>query len=126
MSPGEYEAFAKAASYGHRPTWDFKASPNDREAAARRKFHAFRKEKDGLGDEAQTRRPAVAKSHRDALQTLGLENDATPDMIRTRYAELVKRYHPDSNGGDRSAESLLGKVVKAYQSLKDGGFTRDR
>jgi len=42
--------------------------------------------------------------------------------IRARYADLVKRWHPDSNGGDRSAEANLQRVLKAYQMLKAGGL----
>jgi curved DNA-binding protein CbpA len=49
-----------------------------------------------------------------------LDLDATADgpAIRARYIELVKRCHPDSNGGDRSAETKLQRVIKAYQVLK--------
>jgi curved DNA-binding protein CbpA len=52
-----------------------------------------------------------------------LKDDATAALVRARYAELVKRYHPDSNGGDRSYEAQLGKVVRAYQTLKSAGLT---
>ena len=38
--------------------------------------------------------------------------------IRARYIELVKRCHPDANGGDRSAEHKLQRVIKAYQALR--------
>ena len=37
---------------------------------------------------------------------------------RRRYSELVRKYHPDRNGGDRSFESRLGEVVAAYQLLR--------
>jgi curved DNA-binding protein CbpA len=57
-----------------------------------------------------------------ALDTMQLEEGADSSAIRARYAELVKRWHPDSNGGDRSAEDQLRKVVQAYQTLKTGGF----
>jgi curved DNA-binding protein CbpA len=56
-----------------------------------------------------------------ALETLGLEQDAEPAAIRARYADLVKRLHPDSNGGDRSYETQLMKVIRAYQTLKSAG-----
>ena len=35
-----------------------------------------------------------------------------------KYAELVKRCHPDANGGDRSAETRLQRVIKAYKTLQ--------
>ncbi|HEX2560181.1 MAG TPA: molecular chaperone DnaJ, partial [Phenylobacterium sp.] len=36
--------------------------------------------------------------------------------------ELVKRFHPDSNGGDRSSEPKLQRVIRAYQSLRKAGM----
>ena len=38
--------------------------------------------------------------------------------LRRRYSELVRRYHPDRNGGDRSSEGKLQGVVEAYQLLR--------
>ncbi|MES2136752.1 MAG: DnaJ domain-containing protein, partial [Pseudomonadota bacterium] len=35
-----------------------------------------------------------------------------------RYSGLVRRYHPDKNGGDRSHEGRLGEVIEAYQLLR--------
>ncbi len=55
---------------------------------------------------------------RRALKTLGLELDADRRALRQRYSELVRRYHPDRNGGDRSHERALGEVIAAYQRLK--------
>ena len=39
-------------------------------------------------------------------------------MIRRRYTELLKRCHPDVNGGDRSAEHKLQRVIKAFRTLQ--------
>ena len=39
-------------------------------------------------------------------------------MLGRRYAELVRRYHPDRNGGDRSHERALTDTIAAYQLLK--------
>jgi curved DNA-binding protein CbpA len=38
--------------------------------------------------------------------------------IRTRYRTLVKKLHPDINGGDKSAEEQLKVVNQAYSTLK--------
>jgi len=40
-----------------------------------------------------------------------------------RFKELVKRHHPDANGGDRSTEDRLVEVIQAYNYLKSVGFT---
>ena len=49
---------------------------------------------------------------------LGLKDDADLHMVRRRYSELVRRYHPDRNGGDRSHENKLGQVIAAWQTLR--------
>lgn len=53
-----------------------------------------------------------------ALSTLGLAADADRRGLRRRYTELVRRFHPDHNGGDRSHEGRLQQVVDAYQLLR--------
>ena len=60
----------------------------------------------------------IGKLERGALADLDLADDATSADIRTRYTELIKRCHPDSNGGDRSAEHKLQRVLKAYKTLR--------
>ena len=55
---------------------------------------------------------------RESLKTLGLDASADRHALRKRYSELVRRYHPDRNGGDRSHEALLQKVIAAYQQLR--------
>lgn len=55
---------------------------------------------------------------RRSLRVLGLDPDADRRALRARYAELVRRYHPDRNGGDRSHEAALQDVIAAYTQLK--------
>jgi hypothetical protein len=58
------------------------------------------------------------KPERRALSVLGLGEDADRHQLRQRYSALVRRYHPDKNGGDRSHEGRLGEVIEAYQLLR--------
>jgi hypothetical protein len=59
-----------------------------------------------------------------ALAVLGLDRSATPADIRRAYRALVRRYHPDSNGGDRRHEGTLQAVVNAFTHLKAAaGYT---
>jgi hypothetical protein len=71
---------------------------------------------------AHIRRPRDAsrfsKPERRALSVLGLGEDADRHQLRQRYSGLVRRYHPDKNGGDRSHEGKLGEVIEAYQLLR--------
>jgi hypothetical protein len=60
----------------------------------------------------------LSRTDRDSLKMLGLEADADRRALRQRYSELVRRYHPDRNGGDRSHEAMLQKVITAYQQLR--------
>jgi hypothetical protein len=60
----------------------------------------------------------AAKGDAQALGALGLDRNATPADIRRAYRGLVRRYHPDSNGGDRSLEGKLQAVVNAFTHLK--------
>ena len=69
---------------------------------------------------AETR--PIRNAERKALDTLGLEVGATAVEVKTRFKELVKRHHPDANGGDRSTEDRLVEVIQAYNYLKSAGF----
>lgn len=59
-----------------------------------------------------------SKPERQALSVLGLGADADRHQLRQRYSGLVRRYHPDKNGGDRSHEGRLREVIEAYQLLR--------
>jgi curved DNA-binding protein CbpA len=52
------------------------------------------------------------------LSVLGLGEDADLNSVRSSYSRLVRRFHPDRNGGDRSHEGRLGEVIEAYQTLR--------
>ena len=60
----------------------------------------------------------LSGADRKAMGVLGLELDADRRQLRQRYSDLVRRYHPDRNGGDRRYEGELQRVIEAYQSLK--------
>jgi len=126
MSEAQIRAAQAASASGDRPTWSFEASRRSREAMAA-KAGAERAFADPLGIFAAARRRAeaaqaqdrrIGKLERNALADLDLDGGADAQTIRTRYIELVKRCHPDSNGGDRSAETKLQRVIKAYQTLR--------
>jgi hypothetical protein len=60
----------------------------------------------------------ISEADRKSLRILGLGTDADRKALRQRYADLVRRYHPDRNGGDRSHEKALQAVIEAYTQLK--------
>jgi DnaJ-class molecular chaperone len=64
------------------------------------------------------RRNARLSKEEQALAVLELTAPVTMQEIRTRYRTLVKRLHPDANGGDKAAEEQLKVVNQAYSTLK--------
>ena len=59
-----------------------------------------------------------SSQERRALSVLGLGENTDLHSVRQRYSQLVRRFHPDRNGGDRSQEGRLSEVIEAYQTLK--------
>ena len=59
-----------------------------------------------------------SKEEAQALEIMGLGSNTDKQRLRRRYSELVRRYHPDRNGGDRQYENRLNKVVDAYNLLR--------
>jgi len=60
----------------------------------------------------------LSEGDRKYLRVLGLGMDVDRRALRMRYAELVRRFHPDHNGGDRGHEKALQAVIEAYTALK--------
>ncbi|MBI3439016.1 MAG: DnaJ domain-containing protein [Proteobacteria bacterium] len=127
MSDGEFKDYLAREEVGHRPTWTFRSGRLDRFSAGMR--NARRGDPFGLfgsrGDAEVAPTPRSRRLTRlqvMALEAMSLDENADAVAIRTRYAEMVKRWHPDSNGGDRSAEANLQRVIKAYQTLKAAGL----
>jgi hypothetical protein len=132
MSEGEVRKRQQDELFtGGRPTWEMKAGRFSREAAAfqhkfrrgegyRDPFNMFGKNGGRPAPEAEDRR--IGKIERGALAELDLEVGADGPKIRGRYTELVRRLHPDANGGDRAGEVRLQKVIRAYQALRKAGL----
>ena len=64
----------------------------------------------------------VRQSDIKALHSLGLDDTATPEEVKTQYKTLVKRLHPDANGGSRANEDQLREIIQAYGRLRETGF----
>jgi hypothetical protein len=103
----ETRAFAHSGA-DTPPRWADFADPLDA-IGARFKDKAARARSDGK---------PLSDGDRRALKVLGLSADADKAALRKRYAELLQRYHPDRNGGDRSHERVLQAVIEAYQRLR--------
>lgn len=105
------ETRAFAAAGGDRPPkWADFADPLDAIGAR------FRRRAAAKGPRADGRE--LSAEDRKSLRVLGLGTDTDRRTLRQRYADLVRRYHPDRNGGDRSHEKALQAVIEAYTQLK--------
>lgn len=125
MSEAEILSYVQGNVTGHRPTWGLgQKTANSRAAFAGAFRDAF-----GLfggsgarGEPPGERRRHLSRLQRDALIALDLEEDVGLNEVKARYKELVKRFHPDANGGDRSSEEQLKRVIRAYRVLKASNF----
>jgi hypothetical protein len=101
-------AFAHAAGADPAPPWSDFRDPLDAIAAR-------------FGSRSRREAPVHSRftgEERRALDVLGLGEDSSLDSVRKRYFELVRRYHPDRNGGDRGHEKKLGQVLEAWATLR--------
>jgi len=135
MSDEAVAKYQKDDVTGHRPTWKMgsvggvggrrRGSAGFRASgwAGNDPFSLFGEAQNGGGP---ARRSAegrkVLNAQRRALDVLGLEADAKRADIKARFKVLVKRHHPDANGGDRTSEDRLREIIQAYNYLKSAGF----
>lgn len=56
---------------------------------------------------------------RDYYEVLGVERGAGPDEVKKAYRQLARKFHPDVNPGDKSAEDKFKEVAEAYEILSD-------
>ena len=61
----------------------------------------------------------MAEQKRDYYEVLGLSKGASDDEIKRAYRKLAKKYHPDMNPGDKTAEAKFKEVNEAYSVLSD-------
>ena len=122
MSDDAVARYQKEALVGHRPTWGMGVKRDAREdggapTAGDDPLGLFRhRVHRGVPRAAQP--PRYSSATMKALYTLELDDSATSKIVKTRYKELVKRHHPDANGGDRSCEEKLREIIRAYNYLK--------
>jgi curved DNA-binding protein CbpA len=139
MSDDAVARYQKDALTGHLPTWKIGmvgGSGRTGNAQARSRGRAsfadgsidpfdILRELGAAGAAAHSRaeaeRRTLRNAERKALHALGLEEGVPRNEIKARFKELVKRHHPDANGGDRSSEERLRVILEAYNYLKKKG-----
>jgi curved DNA-binding protein CbpA len=131
MPEGAVLDWQKDSALGHRPTWRLGENSWATHRAGKRPASGGYRHNARVGDpftilggEADPTKPArsIRNAERKALDTLGLDETATPDQIKAQYKTLVKRLHPDANGGSRAMEDKLKEVIQSYDYLRSVGF----
>lgn len=131
MTDDDVRKYQKDALTGHRPTWKMGTGKN----ADPGRFYAengidpldmYREFAGGKPSSGKARAKAegrtIRNAERKAFDTLGLDIGVSRVEIKAKFHDLVKRHHPDSNGGDRSTEDRLIEIIQAYNYLKSAGF----
>jgi hypothetical protein len=135
MSDDAIAKYQKDDVIGHRPTWKMGSLGGQRTRSSRADSRPpgwAAEDPFGLFGEAAASgnghaRPSgegrkILNAQRRALDALGLEPDAKRADIKAKFKVLVKRHHPDANGGDRGTEDRLREIIAAYNYLKSAGF----
>lgn len=61
----------------------------------------------------------MPEQRKDLYEALGLQKGASDEEIKKAYRKLAKKYHPDLNPGDKTAEEKMKEVNAAYEILSD-------
>ena len=56
---------------------------------------------------------------KDYYEILGVKKSASADDIRKAFRKLARKYHPDVNPGDKSAEEKFKSLSEANEVLSD-------
>ena len=123
LSDSEVEALIRHDTIWQRPTWPLGSWAAREETLRRRAQQEY--DHGGRPHENDARNGADAFSaHRPqteedrALTVLDLSAPVDFATIKARYKALVKRHHPDANGGSREAEEKLKLINRAFGTLK--------
>ncbi|MBT3360882.1 MAG: J domain-containing protein [Rhodospirillales bacterium] len=122
MSETEIEKEIRKDTIGRRPTWPFGA----RSAAFRfargqfgdaDTFGLFEDEESADVQSGGTRQWPAGSPEENAMVVLDMKAPVTVEDVKARYKILVKRHHPDANGGDKAAEERFKEINLAYHTI---------
>ena len=122
MADTEVQEHMLKSLYGDRPTWQYGVNGKDADELYRKAWQTynFTEEEPPKAEEFERKSQytSVQTPEYEALAIMGLEPPVTLPVIKKKYKELAKKYHPDLNQNDRKAEELLKQINMAYTILK--------
>ena len=122
MTQKEIEKHIQLDTIGWRPTWNFsttKVNFKNFEKIFANYFEFFKKKKN------QSKINNKNSLLKNALKILNINNgNVTIKVIENKYKELVKKYHPDTNKGNKKYEEKLKEINQAFTEIKKQLITK--
>ncbi len=122
MSHDEIEAQIVRSALWDRPTRTFHARnlKEELERKAWQTYHGTDKEppRDFAGERYRKSQIDQHSPEYQAMAIMGIEPPLDLAVLKARYKELVKKFHPDVNRDDPKAEDILKSINMAYTILK--------
>lgn len=124
MSSSDIEDYIIRSALGDRPTWRYDSFTGLQEELRRKAWNFYGAhaqpgaEKGREGREQFRNQINKDTPEFEAMAIMGLEPPLDLPSIKSRYKELVKKYHPDVNRDNPEAENLLKSINMAYTILK--------
>ena len=116
MSPDEIESHIRQDTTWQRPTWPLGGGRPVAPGRIDGLYDPFGVMGEGA-EGSDIRTPKRPAKERAAMTKLGLQEPLTLPDLKARYKELVKRHHPDANGGDPESEEKFKQINQAYTVL---------
>jgi hypothetical protein len=124
LTDDEVEAAIKNDTVWQRPTWELGSKSDKAKARAfatgariHDDFGLFNDGPEGASGEIHNRAFPSDSPVAKACAILDLTPPLNLDDVKARYKKLVKRHHPDANGGSKEAEETFKEVGLAYQTI---------
>ena len=131
----DIEHFQRDDITGHRPTWPVYGKRHLQEEMdnIENVFHNFSSEwfahSPKRSSTKKGSKPPQSSNNmnlKEACLKLNLEKGFTRTTLRRNYMRLVKKYHPDLNGGSKESEELLKSINQAYTYLQTHLFCHEQ
>lgn len=130
MNDAEVEADVRRDTVWQRPTWPLGQGPGRGEPGGRKRPRSARRDDPFAGmddlfglfgekanDTGRPVGPPMGGPERQAMSVLGLVPPLEAAGLKARYKQLVKKHHPDANGGDKKSEEKMRAINEAYKTL---------